>query len=389
MPSTPNKAGIMLYEGSPENRKLLVGYNEGRFAKNGRYLVLPKGSIDEGESPLRGALREFGEETGFDLAVFLGEENIGKLERGETLRNITNPQVPGVTVVKFSPRPHPHTYHARTGKIQSLVMFGVEVEGIDRIPNLKNSEGKTTKQHLDEHPEIPRFPVFLAWMKQGFIPADGDHAQMELWEPEWFAEKVKERASEGIEVAGDWQKTRDHWQRFCQEMEQGVDYKKLREGFGIIKQRMMDLGHVQGDKAVLKFDDKDCPLFWYSEGAMLGNARYILAKTLADMKENPDYARAFGGEGTNQKELRDDRKALLGQVAGYSSFVSKNVWRDACDAAGVGGRMARSLTGYGRNGRRISSVPPKGWVSVVQSMPALGSASGQIAAPAFPQSAQR
>ncbi|MDX2095953.1 MAG: NUDIX domain-containing protein [Alphaproteobacteria bacterium] len=367
----------MLYEGTPENRRLLVGYNEGRFAKDGRYLVLPKGSIDEGETPLRGALREFGEETGFDLAAFLGEENIGKLERGETLRDITNPSVSGVTVVKFSPRPYPHTYHARTGKTQSLVMFGVRVEGIDRIPNLKNSEGKTTKQHLDAHPLIPRFPVFLAWMKQGFIPADGNHARVELWKSGWFDKKVKEHASEGIEVAGDWQATRARWQHFCQEMERDEGYKKLRAAFGKIKQRMVDLGHVEGDKAVLKFDGKDCPLFWYSEGAMVGNARDILAKTLKDMKENPDYARAFGGQGTNQKELRDDRKALLGQVAGYSPFVSDAVWRAACKEANAGGRVARSLAGHGRTTKGRAVVPPKGWVSAVTSpMQAEGMALG-------------
>lgn len=373
-----SKAGVMLFEDTPDGRKLLVTYNEGRFAKNGRYYGLAKGAIDPGESIIRGALREFTEETGFPLMMvpkrvvdgikqpaiegFLNEARIQALERGETLTNITNPKFPGFTIVEFSPAPFYHEYHARSGSINKMAMVGVKVAGLDSIKHLlKNSDGKATKDFLDANKEMPRFPTFLEWMRQGYIPADGDLPRVELFAPDWFAKKVEKYRPSGIEVAGetkpDWEQTRKNWQKFCKLMEKDKEngYKPLRSAFHAIKQRMMDKGYVQGDHAPLKFDEKDCPLFWYTEGGAIDFARPILAKIFTDMENNKDYARAFGGHGTKERQLQPAKKATLGQVAGFSSFVSPEDWRGASvDAFGKVKPVAYNMVVVGNVRGRVA-----------------------------------
>jgi hypothetical protein len=407
-PKAPSKAGVMLYEDTTDGRKLLVAYNEGRFSKDGRYLVLPKGGIDKGETPLRGGLREFSEETGFPLIGnvelgiegFLSEEHILALERGETLEHITNPKFPGIEIVRFAPHAYPHKYHARNGTTHRMVMFGVEIKGMDCItPYLKNPDGKTTKQCLDKNRNIPRFPTFLSWIQQGFIPAEkrgndfveGDGKTAEDLLPEttlcdaaWFADKVKKHAPGGvIEVMGeaglDWEKTRQNWQKFCEKMEGDKDYKPLRDCFGAVKKRMEDKGFVRGDHAILKFDEKDCPLFWYTEGGFKGKARAIFAQVLSDMESNHDYARAHAGRGTKFTDVHDHDKAKLGQIAGFLPFISKEDRRGACDDAKTPPRTERALY-------RTRHLMLERAVATTQ---APSPASGQIAAPVSRQSARR
>ena len=379
----------MLYEDTPEGRKLLVGYNEGRFAKNGKFLVLPKGSVDydKGENSLRGGLREFGEEMGFHLIDqperniegFFTEAQVQALERGEVLAHITNPRYPNFEIVRFDPAAYMHEYHARSGDTHWLAMFGIEVKGIDTIvPYLKNAEGKTTKDFLDGNMAIPRFPTFFEWLKQGFIPADGDLPRVELCDTDWFTKKETQYLKGDIEVPGerkpDWQATRKNWQKFCTAMENDADYPKLRACFHTIKERMEAKGFVQGDNAPLKFDEKDNPLFWYTEGAYLDEkgkvpyARPIIAKVLKDMNENVDYARAFGGHASKANLFKLHDILQLGQVAGFSPFVSRDDWRGACLDAGVAGRVAKS---FGRTGERMTRRATP--------IPAL--VSGQIAEP--------
>lgn len=371
-----SKAGVMLFEDTPDGRKLLVAYNEGRFAKNGRYFGLPKGAIDSGESSIRGGIREFTEECGFPLITipermvdgvlqpamegFFNEAQIQALERGETLTNITNPKFPGFTVMEFSPTPFLHAYHSRSGDVSNMAMFGVKVTGLDSIAHLlKNSDGKTTKDHLDANKEIPRFPTFLAWMKQGFIPADGALPRVELCDPEWFAKKEKQYLPHGIEVAGepkpDWNKTRENWQKFCEKMEKDKegDYTPLRHAFHAIKERMVHKGFVQGDNAAFKFDEKDCPLFWYTEGGAIDFAQPIVSNILRNMEANHDYARAFGGEGTRLTGLRKHDVRALGQVSGFAPFVSNEDWRNACRDAGISTKVGGRI--------RHTANRPQGW----------------------------
>lgn len=356
----PAKAGVLLYENDKKSgaRKFLVPYNEGRFAREGSYFVLPKGSVDYEEdvkpgekfdrTPIAGGIRETSEETGFPLKEFLGEESILKLEHGETLRDITNAKFPGFKIVKASPRAYPHVYHARGGKEQTMVMYAFQVEGLDTLKGqLKNSEGKSTKEFLDERPELPRFPTFLSWMKQGYIPASGNLPQVNLFAPGWFDETIARLVPEGFEVPDNGEATRANWQEFCASLdkkEHVAEHKLFRKCFHRIKTRLQKEGLIKGDLDVLKFDEKDCPLFYYTEGAVVEDEGKIIRKTLRDMVENDDYRRAFGGSGTHVKDLSAGDTMVLGQVAAYGSFVRPSLWRAALsEIMGETGKLANSL----------------------------------------------
>lgn len=392
---TPAKAGVMMFEDTDKGRKLLVAYNEGRFAKNGKYIVLPKGSIDAGESAVRGGMREFGEETGFHLVAqpkkniegFFTEAQIQALERGEVLEHVVNPRYRGFEIIRCDPAAFMHQYHARSGDTHWLAMFGIKVKGLDSIvPHLKNAEGKTTKDFLDANKAIPRFPKFFSWLKRGVIPADGDLPAVPLCDVDWFAAKEEHYVKNGIVVPGEtktaWQATRENWQNFCTAMENDKDYPKLRACFHTIKERMEAKGFVQGDNAPLKFDEKDNPLFWYTEGVYLDDdgkiplARPVITKVLTDMDTNVDYARAFGGHANKHNLFALHEILQLGQVAGFSPFVSPQDWRGACIDTETPGRVGKALamTGKGVSGRF---------------KPTRAMASGQIAAPESPQSARR
>ena len=375
----PAKAGVLLYEtGEDGKRRFLVPYNEGRFAKNGRYLVLPKGSVDYPKkdnsyaandnapkfdsSPIAGGIRETSEETGFPLDKVLGEDNIRLLEQGRTLSNITHPDYPGFEILEASPKAYPHVYDARGGKEQTMVMYGFKVKGLDTlVPTLKNGTGKTTKEYLDERPDMPRFPTFLQWMKQGYIPARNGLPKVELFsKPDWFDKTVKRLALGGIEVPDDWQATRENWQAFCASLD-AKDHKhehaKFRECFSLIKEQMKQEGWIKGDLDVLKFDEKDCPLFYYTEGAIVENEDKIIRQTFSDMIANPDYARAFGGKGTLKKGLNDAQTMVLGQVAAYGSFVKPSIWRGALlEATGHTGKLAQGLIEHGHRIRKNAAT---------------------------------
>lgn len=323
------KAGVMIHGNDALGQHcLLVGYNEGRFAKNGCFYVLPKGSIDSDEDPFDAALRETYEETGVDLAHFLGPKNIARIKQGEVLENITHPDFPGVRMLKFDPKPYPHTYHSRAGVLQGMVMYGVEVEGIEHLmPYLKNKDRTPLRELLAHKPEgretveRPRFPECYQWLRQGYIPADGSQDRVELIDPQYFARLVKRYTPEKkIGNANDW---RD----FCGRLPK-QDYKVLRGCFSAIKKRLLEEGWIEGDMALLKFDEKDCPLYYYAEGACIAPAVEILTKTLVDMDKNADYAKAFGGEGT-KISMAPGHRMKLGQVAAYSPFVTDVEWHAA------------------------------------------------------------
>ncbi len=327
-PQKPAKAGIMIHGNNAGGQHcLLVGYNEGRFAKKGRCYVLTKGSIDNGEPPIDAALREFYEESGVDLATFLGPENIARLKLGDRVENLTHPDFPGVRIIAFDPHPYPHTYHSRAGVLQDMVMYGVKVEGIENLkPHLKNKEGISLDELLEQKPanvesERLLFPTFYQWLCQGYIPGNGVQERVDLIDPQYFSRLVKCYAREGkIE-------RRKDWQQFCGDLPKN-DYKALRKCFSLIKDRLLVEGWIEGDRGLLKFDEKDCPLHYYAEGAYIGSAVEILTKTLTDMQKNKDYAKAFGGEGS-KIGINPKRRIQLGQVAAYSPFVTEDEWRQA------------------------------------------------------------
>lgn len=333
----PVKAGVQLFEDRPDGtRQLLVPYNEGRFARNGFNFVLPKGSVDyhKGESAPRGAIRETSEESGFPLDDFMGEENIARFEAGEHRYNITNPRYPGITLVHADPTPLLSDYHSRSGKVNTLAMYRFEMTGLDAIAQnyVKNPERKTTKMLLDADRSRPRFPVFFDWMMQGEIPADGKLPRVKLGNPQWFAAQIRQYA-QGGEFDPNAEHAREQWQEFLATLSAddpcGKKYAKLRQSFSDIKDRLRDKGWIKGDEDILKFDEKDCPLFWYAEGGFVGPAHEILGKILCDMRENDDYARAFGGRGTRNTHLAADEAMMLGQVAAFGALVRPQDWTQA------------------------------------------------------------
>ncbi len=329
----PSKSGIQIHgvNGNGEHC-MIVSCNEGRFAAHGEHLVLCKGSIDPGESPLHAALRETREECGVDLVTYLGKKNIEKLERGVTVENITNLSFPGTEILSFKAKPNRHMYHARTGNTHGMWMYDVRVKGIENfVPFLKNSTGKLTSELIKDDPARPRFPTFLHWLEQGSIPEESKHNDLQiklpaipLWKPEWFASRVKKYAPNGVIDS------REAWQKFCENMPNGDnEYKRLRAAFSTIKQRLLDHGWITGDSGILKFDEKDCAMHFYSERGRYGTSVAIFSKVLRDMLENPDYARAFGGQDTKLKNLTAEQKMLLGQVAGFIPFIPEKDLRAA------------------------------------------------------------
>lgn len=327
----PSKAGIIMHGREGGEQQMIVSCNQGRFSTHGHHLVLCKGSIDKGETPLRAALREFHEEGGPDLAAYLGEANIALLERGVTLRHVTNPALPGTEILSFKATPNKHIYHARKGNVHGMWMYDVCVAGIEHFP-LKNPKNITTQQLIRDDKARPKFPIFYQWLDQGFIPAEKSRpepgetiARKKLFDEDgWFARQIRKYAPHGrIE-------TREDWQEFCETMEkQGDKYDTLRHAFGLIKKRLTKQGWIEGDSAILKFDEKDCPMHYYAEGSYRGSARYILTKVLMDMKENYDYGRAFGGQDTELKGLSPEEKMLLGQMAAFFPVMREKDIRGA------------------------------------------------------------
>ena len=67
----PLSAGILLYRNSSGDTEVLLIHPGGPYwaNKDGGAWMIPKGGIDEGETPQSAAVREFAEETGASLAA--------------------------------------------------------------------------------------------------------------------------------------------------------------------------------------------------------------------------------------------------------------------------------------------------------------------------------
>lgn len=350
-----NKAGcVVMGLGGPDSKgdmSLLVPYNEGRFSQNGEYFVLPKGSIDPGEEVLDAAIRETSEETGIDIRKLLGDAAIEQLRAGKPVRHLKSEGYPGVTILKADPVPFRHRYLSRAGVEHHLAMFKIEVEGIDILANhtdIKNHGQTKTSELIDDYPSAnrdsgkpvrPKFPEFMRWMQQGYIPADApnlhpdidgndvEHGVVPLHTVKWFNQLEKKYAPDGQivirnEATGktDWEETRTRWQTFCKNLSPS-DYKQLTRSFSAIKTHLKERGWVGGDTDLLKFDEKDCPLFYYTEGAHVVPVQEYLSKIFYDLEHNADYACAFGGQCDVTKQFSPHRTITHSQLAAIGPFV--------------------------------------------------------------------
>lgn len=338
------KAGVLVRGLNKRGQRCwLMPVAEGRFDFDGEYLVPPKGAVDPGETELEAGLRELGEETGFWLydpkhpersALTTGQ--VKQLENGESLHNIPLPNHPGVTILHFRAKPHKSEYIGRNGDKRPLAMFEVEVEGIDRIRGLKNSEGKTTADFLKQ-PGHPRFRDFFSWLQQGSIPATGEA----LVDPQWFAQMLHAHAPALLHPEHLHGETmRSEWKRFLTDLEyhHREDYSQLATAFGRIKTYAKESGITGGDEAIVKIDTKDTPLYLYTEGAQVVTERDALTKIFFDMSKNEDYNKAIGGLEDLFSRNSPSHRILSSQMAALVPFAAPPMFdyslRDAVRANG-------------------------------------------------------
>jgi len=85
MRRVPQSSGILLYRRGPDGLEVLLAHPGGPYWKQQDYgsWSVPKGIAEEGESVEAVAVREFGEETGFELAAVARDPNAPHLDLGE------------------------------------------------------------------------------------------------------------------------------------------------------------------------------------------------------------------------------------------------------------------------------------------------------------------
>lgn len=329
------KAGMIISGMLPNGQQALVApYSEGRFGHQDKYYVLPTGSIDAGETPLHGALREAEEETGIDMVRLLTPEGVAALERGERLTNIPS-GYPGVTIRRVEPEPVDHTFLSRASKPRRLALYGIEVDGIEHLrsalknqPNL-NRAGRVQPVRrpisdvLRDAPErYPTFTDFLEWLRTERMPEriwntgytgnrDLVPHEDEVDYPTWF--RLLEAKHGPIT-------DRDSWQRFCERIPHH-DFSVLSGYIATIKGTLKSMHILNGDNDHIKLDDKDCPLFYYQEGADIITAEQYLKTAFERMRANSDYAKAFGGDCEQVRKLAPTGRIQHSQLVGIAPFV--------------------------------------------------------------------
>jgi 8-oxo-dGTP pyrophosphatase MutT (NUDIX family) len=175
-------AGIVIYGTNRDGKRAFVmPYTEGRFGFGDKYYVLPKGKIDDGETPIQTAIRETEEETGISLEKLLGTEAKEQLAAGkEQKESINSPDYPGVRVVRVGLDPVSHTSVSQSHKGRTMALYGIEVEGIEKLAShLKNPKNAATPdfkvtrsitEMVQDSSKYPQLTDFLSWMRSGEVP---------------------------------------------------------------------------------------------------------------------------------------------------------------------------------------------------------------------------
>lgn len=90
MSRAPQSGGILLFRHGASGLEVLLAHPGGPYWKSQNFgsWSVPKGLAEDGESPEAVAIREFGEETGFELAMVARDAAAPHLDLGEvTLRS--------------------------------------------------------------------------------------------------------------------------------------------------------------------------------------------------------------------------------------------------------------------------------------------------------------
>lgn len=326
------KAGVLFFERGHELSKknlkypylkMVIGKSD-RYG-SGSYECLPKGGVDtdKGESPLVGAVRETGEETGIWLSQLLGTDNYARLLAGEEIRNIDSPGYQGVRVVKASPEPvSDHVYASRYGRKSRLQLFAVEIQGIDALqPHLK----KADKQSGDT---LPSFKEALKIMRSGVVKA-GDKPWQGPQDTVLFAEPVLPKLEKEYGSTGNLRS----WLLLCESIP-GRQHKQLKQQMELLKGHLSDKKLIDDALPLPKFDISDRPLTVYSEWGEIARASDVLRNASRQATHSDVYRGSmWGGAPLARQRARGIKAAEQSQIGGLVKFLEREAPMEIVDAS--------------------------------------------------------
>lgn len=347
---------------------VIAPYTEGRFGSNDKYYVLPKGSIDKGEDVLTAAIRETSEETGVDISSLIGPEGIAALREGKTISPYPSPGYPGVIIKSINPKALDLTYNSREDNRQRTALFHVEVQGIEHLRDaLKNPQNRnaplTRNEQTSRRPDFGT-PGYNYRIKQVDFPVrsiiNGTPAQypnfqerlnwirqMKMPDAPWAKGKggtplvLKNKMGEEIAVNDGWftdletkflrkYHSKDlhtnqisgpnDWQNFLNQLTP-KNRNLILKAADAIKEHLYALDILRGDKDLLKFDTKDCPMMFYQEGADLMPMDSYLHSCILNATQRSDFRRAFCGDTPRSQE---EKRSVLERISG--SQMAGVVW---------------------------------------------------------------
>lgn len=328
------KAGVIFFERghtSPQEGlkypylKMVIGKSD-RYG-TGSYVCLPKGAVDDHETPLAGGAREAGEETGIWLSRLLGEENYARLLAGEEIRNVDSPGYEGVKIVKASPEPvSDHAYASRFGRKFRMQLFAVELEGMDALqPHLKPEPDKAEKSKALE--KLPAFKDSLSMMRSGVVKA-GEKPWQGHEDTVLFEEPVLPRLEKIYgKVTGP-----NQWQLLCENIP-GPEHRRLKKQMGMLQDHLVKKGLINDTSSLAKFDTSDRPLTAYFEWAEIGRASEILRDASRQATHSAVYhGSMWGGAPLSREPASGIKAAEQSQISGLVRFLEREAPMEIVDA---------------------------------------------------------
>ncbi len=366
------KAGIIAYgmakvktpAGSGERLHVLASYTEGRFGERDKCYNMPKGDLNKNERPLQGAVREFKEETGFDLEDFLGE-NYSQFLAGSVIRNMTNAKYPGVKIVLADPQqPIDDHYISARGNTHRIQYFPIEIEGIEHLrPHLKSIPGIndhtaaqvniTAKEMTDRligENKLPSFRQRLDILRTGVAtsrataecPASSVRI---LREPTFFAHYEKK----WLEAQGQTGHitSRQDWEAFFKHPPEAEPYDQSAEGKRLkhcgklitgelekMKKYFAEMG-IASDTLPRKLSAKEHSLEFYHEMAEVLPVGVMLERMVDCANRNEHYARAMFGESMQESGQLSSEEQMMqyAQVTPVAKFLASHAPMEVVAAA--------------------------------------------------------
>ncbi len=367
------KAGLFLYgKGKDQQLHCVIPFTEGRFAERAKYYVLPKGSMDPGESnPLMMALREFEEETGIEIEKLLGAKAKAELLEGKAISHMNCPGYPGVTIKHIEAQPiADHTYRSAYGKQHRCHYFAVEIKGIENLkPHLKTVIGshntpakrvQRTAVKMAKNRGYPSLEQMLEILRTGVVPATPGQSwtaaeqERTIWNPKLPALEKHWLCERGI--SGREKLNTNEWVEFTHSLE-GALYKPLIEDLEAVQKYFARRGLVSDTGRRLKLDIRDRPLHFYQEAAEILPLKEVVARIYKLAETNDYFARAMFGEHQDAKHPAPpgDEKYKSGQFFPFLDYfhgISPNDVKQGTEA----GKSGKAILGLDAGAQRRSAV---------------------------------